>query len=299
MANLHISLFGQFRVVCDERLVSGFDTRKVQELLCYLLLHRDRPHARETLAAVLFGEQTTAQSKKNLRQTIWRLQSALSAADAALVLVEPEWIRIDGDADFQLDVATFECAVTALQHIAGAELDAAGAQTLEAASGLYQDDLLAGWYQDWCLIERERLQNIYLSLVDKLMSFCESHHDYERGLRHGEQLLRQDRAHERTHRRMMRLHYLCGDRTAALRQYERCVIALQEELGVKPARRTRELYEKIRAYSTAARPAEPAPLALAQLLSRLKRLQSLLSSIQDQVQREIQSVEQVLPPKAD
>jgi DNA-binding SARP family transcriptional activator len=63
----------------------------------------------------------------------------------------------------------------------------------------------------------------------------------------GEKILYYDRARERTHRRMMRLHYLAGDRTSALRQYQKCVTILQEELEVKPAESTRLIYEKIRA----------------------------------------------------
>ena len=79
MSSLHISLFGKLRVRLDGRVLVGFEASKVQELLCYLLLHRDPPHPRETLAGLLWGEAATAQSKKYLRQTLWRLQSALDS----------------------------------------------------------------------------------------------------------------------------------------------------------------------------------------------------------------------------
>src|ERR1700675_5041594 len=85
-----------------------------------------------------------------------------------------------------------------------------------------------------------------LAMRSKLMSYCESHDQYENGLQHGARILACDRAREHTHWRLMRLQYLAGNRTGALRQYERCVAALREELGVKPAKRTTELYEQIR-----------------------------------------------------
>src|SRR5256885_11705620 len=88
---------------------------------------------------------------------------------------------------------------------------------------------------------------MYLTLLDKLLCYCATHQDYETGQAYGALLLRHDRAHERTHRQLMRLHYRAGDRTAALRQYERCRTALSEELDVKPDRRTVTLYEQIRA----------------------------------------------------
>ena len=37
---------------------------------------------------------------------------------------------------------------------------------------VYRGDLLEGCYQDWCLFERERLQNAYLAMLDKLMVRC-------------------------------------------------------------------------------------------------------------------------------
>src|SRR5438876_1093845 len=95
--------------------------------------------------------------------------------------------------------------------------------------------LLQGCYQDWCLCERERLQQLYLGALDRLMEYSEIHGEYAAGLTYGGRILRLDCARERTHRGMMRLYHLNGDRTAALRQYERCAATLKKELGVLPA----------------------------------------------------------------
>jgi len=45
----------------------------------------------------------------------------------------------------------------------------------------------------------------------------------------------------------MRLKYLAGNRTGALRQYESCTAALDEELSVKPAPEHQRPFEQIRA----------------------------------------------------
>ena len=87
-----------------------------------------------------------------------------------------------------------------------------------------------------------------LAMLNKLMTYFETIEEYEMGLVYGHRILQFDRAHERTHRRMMRLHYLAGDRTAALRQYDRCTAALDGELSVKPAKWTVSLYNQIKAY---------------------------------------------------
>jgi DNA-binding SARP family transcriptional activator len=133
-------------------------------------------------------------------------------------------------------------------------------------------------------------------MLDKLMEYSESHQEYETGQTYGMRALRYDRARERTHRRMMRLQYLAGDRTAALQQYERCAAALQDELGVQPAQSTVVLYEKIRAdqldgLEPLVRDHPQAVVTpLPEVLHRLLQLQLILADAQRQVQEEIQVV---------
>lgn len=301
MVLLRISLFGKFCVWCDERLLAGIDAGKVQQLFCYLLLHRDRPHPREKLASLFWDNTSTAQSKKYLRQTLWQLQSSLEEAGgsglpqaAAIILADPEWVQINTTPHLWLDVAAFEEIFRLSQGTPGRDLSAAAAQKLQEAIRLYQGNLLEGWYQDWCLYERERFLHMYLDMLDKLMGYCEARQDYENGLLYGDLILRHDRARERTHRRLMRLYYQAGNRTEALRQFERCLTALQEELGVTPARSTLSLHAQIREdnlpLAAAAAPpaaAESDPIlptaSLPDAISRLQQMRATLSDLQQQV----------------
>jgi len=307
MSILRIHLFEKFCVRCNEQVLDGFDAHKVQELFCYLLLHRDHSLPRETLASILWPDTTTAQSKKNLRQTLWQLQTALGpqkeSLNDRLLFVETEWVQLNSEADIWLDVAVFEQAYNLVQKTPGQELDNSTAQLLQETVQLYQGPLLEGWYQDWCLLERERLQSMYLAMLDKLMSYCEVHHDYETGLLYGMRIMCYDRARERTHRRMMRLYYLLGDRAEALRQYERCAAALEEELGVSPSKSTIAIYKQIQADQLdepAFIPAEvdaflevPAP-PMQEILSHLSHLQRSLADLQNEVQQSIQKVQMTL-----
>jgi DNA-binding SARP family transcriptional activator len=202
------------------------------------------------LADALWGEIAPAQSKSYLRKALWQLQSALEVCGmGGILLVDREWLQVNSEFDFWLDVADFEKAFKRTQGARGRDLDEGQAQLIQRAVEIYRGDLLEGWYQDWCFHERERLQYIYIAMLDKLMDYCEAHRRYEDGLMYGEKVLHHDRARERTHRRLMRLYYASGDRTAALRQYKKCVQALREELGVEAAERTRQLHEIMRADS--------------------------------------------------
>jgi DNA-binding SARP family transcriptional activator len=214
--------------------------------------------------------------------------------------VEPEWVQLNPEADFWLDVMVLEQAFAGVQGVPGNALDEQGAQALQRAVALYRGDLLEGWYQDWCLYERERLQHMYLAMLDKLMGYCEARRQYEAGLAYGTQMLRYVRARERTHRRLMRLHYLNQDRTAALRQFERCVAALREELDVEPAQRTIALCQQIRSdrpgRGSQRPPASGTALesAAPRVLGYLQRLHGVLAEVQGQVEQEIETVEGVL-----
>ena len=306
MPRLSVRLFGRLCVSRDDAVLDGLTACKVQELLCYLLLHRDRPHSREVLAGLLWADCSTPQSKKYLRQALWQLQAALSPhgkpPHPRTLLVESDGVRLNSGAGMWLDIAVFENAFELMRGVPSGELDATRAGTLRDAAELYQGHLLEGWYQDWCLYERERLQDMYLAMLDKLMDYCVAQRDYENAMTYGARILRHDRARECTHQRLMRLQYLAGDRAAALRQYQRCVTALDEELGVQPAEGTVVLYEQIRAGRLGGRagvpvcPTEtdPSTGALVDVLSRLKRLEAVLGDLQQQVQQNIGVVEQFL-----
>ena len=293
MDRLRISLFDRFKVETEGVTPAGFDSRKVQELFSYLLIYRGRLHARETLADLLWSDATATQARKYLRQALWQLQTALKSddcpVDESILTVENEWVGVHlGDAVW-LDVAQFEDSFNRVQGASGPELSHETAQELIDAVDLQAAGLLEGWYYDWCIYERERLHMMYLSILNKLMAYFERHEQYERALLYGHRILQFDRAHERTHYRMMRLYYFSGDRTAALRQHQRCALALEEELGVAPSKHTTALYEQVRndelvPTSLAAAVAHPAPLAAA-APAQIDRLEALLSEFQFQVRQ--------------
>lgn len=249
-ARVSFTMFGRFAIRCSGPDVMQLEGRKVQELLSYLLLFRTKPHRREIVADVLWGGGDSTQSRKYLRQALWELHGVLGGDGRIgddVLLIDPVWIQVNPDANLWLDVAEVESAFDAARGTRGEDLDADLATMLDRAIGLYRGDLLEGWYQDWCLFERERLKAMYVMTVEKLLAYHESHRRFDEGFACGERILRHDRAHERTHWRLMRLRYLAGDRTGAMRQYAACVAALREELDVAPSERTSALYEFIRA----------------------------------------------------
>jgi DNA-binding SARP family transcriptional activator len=305
MATIRIQLFGRFCASYEGRKLYSFEAGKVRELLCYLALYR-KPHPRETLAGLLWGDSSTSQAKKYLRQALWQLQAGLETnlgpLDQRLALVEADWVSLNPALDLWLDIAEFEKAVASLAAKSGETFSSGDARNIENAVQLYQGDLLEGCYQEWCLYERERLQNIYLATLDRLIGYCEVNNLFTRGLSYATEVLRFDPARERAHRQLMRLYLAAGDRTAALRQYERCLAALKTELGVSPSARTTTLFKRIQADEMNS-PSSSGDDKLAissainllpEVLDHLKTVRSTLSNIQRQVKKDIRAVELAL-----
>jgi DNA-binding SARP family transcriptional activator len=308
MGGLRVQLFGRLQIWRDGGQIDELEA-KARELFSYLLVYRERAHPRDTLAELLWADTVPERLRKYLRQTLWQLQAAVGGGVAGGVAgalrVDSEWVQVDPDASIWLDVAELEGAFLRTRGFRGRSLNAEQADELRRAIALYRGDLLEGWYQEWCLFERERLQTTYLTILDKLMEYAEHVGAQDEGIDYGNAILRHDRARERTHRRLMRLHAGAGDRTGALRQFERCVAALRDELEVQPSPRTLALLAQIRAdqFPSLAAGDTPAPTGSAQqpaseaapdVLRRLLRLEGTLASFQHDLHQDIVALNQAL-----
>jgi DNA-binding SARP family transcriptional activator len=307
MSSVKAYLFGKFRILCGDHSWDGPEGCKAKELFSYLLVHRNIIQNREHLASILWEDSTASRSKKYLRQVLWQLHSAcessLGETHGRLLLISQDSIRINPEIDLWTDIAIFQQAFAFLRS--KTELDEECVSSLRSAAQIYRGDLLEGLYQDWCLIERERLQTMYLIILDRLIGYCETVMDYEVGIDYCSRILKIDPARERTHQQMMRLYYLSGDRTAALRQFDRCLEALKKELDVRPTRSTLALCAQIRAdqldFTPAASswPVDVSSASLSDVLSRLKQFQRKLADLQLALQQEIQIVERLSTQTSD
>jgi DNA-binding SARP family transcriptional activator len=300
MAGMKATLFGKFNIELEGSKIVGIEARRVQELLSYLLLFRNNPHSRDFLCETLWSEQPAGNSRKYLRQTLWRLQSALQlngSSTGLMLRIDIDWIQIHLAGNFWLDIEEFEKVFNLVKGKKVSELSRRDFNLLEYAVGIYKGDLLEGWYSDWCFFERERFQTMNLLLLDKLVQFCELHEKYDAGLSYGLDILRHDHSYERAHRQLMRLYFMTGNRTQALRQYKRCEMALREELGVEPSEATKQLYEQIRLENfhyqplaeekTVAKTKVRTAPALTEMLDRVKEVTEALSILHYQIQEEI------------
>ncbi len=239
MSPLEIRTLGGLTVCRNGTSIADFDQRKVPALLVYLAC-TERPQPREVLAELFWEDRSQSQSLANLRVAL----SNLRKTAGPFVDITRETASMAGDSSWWLDVTAFE------QRLASAADDPAH---LEDALELYQGDFLEGFYvdsqgfEDWARLERERLRFLAVDALDRLIATHLTQGDYAAGISHATRLLKLDPLREKTHRHLMHLLALAGEREAALAQYETCRQIMETEFGAQPMEETVSLFERIQA----------------------------------------------------
>jgi DNA-binding SARP family transcriptional activator len=195
--------------------------------------------------------------------------------------VNPHEIGFNADAEVWLDVAQFESHCNAAERAGSLE---AQAEHYRQAVELYTADLLTDCYEDWCILERERLQHRYLRALARLLTFYAQTEQLELAAEHARRILACDPLREEVHRDLIEIYLASGQSAAALRQYRLCETQLRQELGVEPMAETRALLGRVLQASVTARAARDGGVDLAFRESRSMpspELAPTLSSLRD------------------
>ena len=137
----------------------------------------------------------------------------------------------------------------------------------------------------WLAHQRERCHDRKLRVLTERAELAERTGEHAQALVHAQEVLRLEPQSEAAHRRTVRLHYLLGDRAAALRAFDRCEQVLKDDIGTRPSAETLALLATIErsAPDAALRPAATMPAALQRpprLIGRSAERQALAAAIE-------------------
>ena len=241
---LEIQLLGGLRFTFNGSPLSGFTSHKVAALLAYLAVER-RPHARETLAALLWGGLSDADARNNLRQALTHLRKLVGP----YLSIDREHVTFQATEACRIDVEAF---LQCLEHAGKTTSEAI--ERGQAAGALYSGDFMAGFvvrdapeFEEWLLAQRARYRELALHALYALTEQLTAQGEHARAVESATRLLALEPWREETHRQLMRLKARAGQRSAAMAQYETCRQVLEKELGVEPAVETTALYERLKA----------------------------------------------------
>lgn len=263
---LSIYLFGRLEFWRGSEVLPPLATHKSQSLLAYLVLHRHQPHSRDQLAALFWGDRDDVHVRHSLATALWRIRRLLGEG---YLLTDSTSVQFNPDSPFWLDVAEFERHLT-LSRKEPDEKRAAG--HWRQAVDLYRNDLLEGFYDDWCLEERYHLEALYLDILRRLVVWHEAQGDAEATLTYAQRYLAHDPLTESVHLAAMRAFVASGDLGGARRQWQLCCETRQQELHAPPSPEMAKQAESILgAHLTIPLPVAPAPVETPLRLGSLER----------------------------
>jgi DNA-binding SARP family transcriptional activator/pimeloyl-ACP methyl ester carboxylesterase len=250
---LEVRLFGKFEIRLDNQPIE-IPSRSAQSLLAYLMLHPDRLYRREKLAGLLWPDSDEANARNNLRQTLWRLRKVIGED---YFVTDRVSVGFNSKADYKLDTDTLQEAVSEISST----------DQLIRIVSVYEDRLLPGFYDEWVLLEQERLQALFEDRMQLLLDRLVKEARWREVREWAEWWIARGQTPEPAYRALMMAHAGLGDRAGVATAYQRCVEILNEELGVEPSEETRELYRRLikegdHTSSASIEPDSPAPSAV-------------------------------------
>jgi DNA-binding SARP family transcriptional activator len=214
------------------RLLKGFEvmrdgesvplTLSSQRVVAFLAL-QERAVPRSYVAGTLWVDSSEAHSSANLRSCLWRIGC-----------VTRDLVEV-GKRELQLapNVVVDVREVARFAHAQLSEAEPRDAASLHDHSLL--DDLLPGWYEDWVLLERERLRQLCLHALERLCARLTAQGQYAEAIEAGLAAVRSEPIRESAHRVLIAAHLAEGNRAEARRQYRAYERVLRQELGLAPS----------------------------------------------------------------
>ncbi|MDC1287726.1 hypothetical protein N8198_07560, partial [Gammaproteobacteria bacterium] len=239
MSKLELLILGHFECLLPSGEPVTLSMRKAEVLLAYLALAPGIRHPRERLINLLWSDRGEEQARNSLRQCLSAIKKSLGdAADLAL--------QIDRTT-VSLKAGLIEVDALEFERLA----DDSDFESLGNAAELYRGEFLEGISirdaasQEWLDSERARFKRQYIDILASLGHTQLVSRDYNHAIRTAERLVDQDTLSESGWRLLMRACHENGDRSHALKAFQRCRKVLREELDVEPENETIELRDAI------------------------------------------------------
>src|SRR5918997_1337112 len=257
MAVLSVAVLGPPDVRHGQRCLT-FPTRKTLAVLVYVLVEGG-VHPRDKLTALFWPDSDEVSGRASLRTTLARLREGLeeTTEDQHLV-VDRNVVSFDTSSDFDLDLHVLHSAYGLARSLTGTGWQPGEAQQtvtsqLQKAVDAWRGEFLDGFslrdapdFDDWTSLQRETWQKRMEVVLDRLSLLYGEAGSIVSAIETADRWMRLNPLEEHAYRRLMRLHFMAGDRAAALRAYESCREVLDRELGVLPDPQTLALAERVR-----------------------------------------------------
>lgn len=198
-----------------------------QRLLAFVAL-QERPVLRAYAAGSLWMDKSEERAAANVRTALWRLRRP------GLRLIEGSTNHLRLAANVTVDV---RMAVRRAREL----LDPRTTADDGEFDCLLCSDILPDWYDEWVVVERERLRQLRLHALESLCVRMTNAGRAGEAIDVALAAVAAEPLRESAHRVLIQAHLSEGNRAEALRQFEAYRVLLWEELAVAPSPQLQEL----------------------------------------------------------
>lgn len=249
---LDVRTFGGFHAWRGTTRLSldSFTRKRAVTLLKILLTNYGKIVVRDELIELLWPSESPKDAAKLLKIAVHYLRRGLGEAQngkaESFISTEPNGYAFNTASPHRIDALEFEAAAQE-----GLRFERQGRwreahAALQTAADLYRGDYLEDEpYSDWCRRRRTQLRETLFEVLVTMGRLLSSAGDVDAAIRCYRRILELDPCLEDVHRDLMDALHRSGKRTQALRQYEACRRALQEEFDAVPVLETETLYRSI------------------------------------------------------
>lgn len=247
---LYIHTLGNFVVQLGDIELSDKDWQrgKAKELFQLLVTRRTRSLTKEELLDSLFPQSEEKAANRDFKVALNALNTALEPhrrvrSNPYYIIRRGTTYQLNPTAGWVLDANRFEMAIE--QGLEAGDVVQA-IKLLEEGLLIYEGDYMPERrYEDWCIEERERLQVLFMRGAERLSCHYVAMNTFDKAIRWAESIVAKDRCWEEAYRILIACHLQMNNRNQALRWYNKCRKALEEELGIEPMKDIRELVQDI------------------------------------------------------
>jgi DNA-binding SARP family transcriptional activator len=207
-----------------------------QRLVALLALHGNR--RRSYLAGILWPDSTEARAGANLRATTCRIDQIAPG------LVSHDRHDVALSTSLRVDVRSFIDYVWRLSGTRQSD-GLSGDDVTTYLPLLLHGDLLPGWYDDWVIYERARLQQLRVQALELTAGLMLRQGDIAAALVAASAAVAIEPLRESAQRMLIRVHIHDGNYYAALRDYDDFHSRMLRELGIAPSDQMRALINPI------------------------------------------------------
>lgn len=247
-ADVSVRVLGPFDVTVACQRIARWPSLKARGLLQYLVLHAGRPIRRELLMELFWPSHSHESGRNNLNVALYGLRQTLQQQDQVRHVVQYQngCYFLNPDLRWWIDRVEF---LGALRDAHDAEWATRGDDAIHAylravdlyRGSLFEDDSTCEWH----LTEQRHLQEVYLQALERLGELFLNIGDLTKAAEAAERALTTDRCRESAHRLLMRCYAGQHQQQLVSRQFQLCVTALRDELGVTASARTFRLFEEL------------------------------------------------------